>query len=147
MSDDLDSMEETPHTTITKEQVQEQVQDWKNHLRALFNEISAWAKQNGWQVNDGGTVRMHEELMQKLDVPATDQPTLRLDREHSYALFMPKGPWVIGANGRIDLYTSKGMFVIVDLGERGTDPRWTIFRASQNRDGDHFKPEMVAGLV
>ena len=147
MSDDLDVMGESPQTTITKEQVQERVQDWKKRLHALFDEISDWAKANGWQVDGDGTVRMHEELMQKLDVPATEQPTLRLDRQHSYALFKPKGLWVIGANGRIDLYTSKGTFIIVDLAEQGTDPRWTIFRASQKRDGDHFEPKMVSDLV
>lgn len=147
MSDDLDFMEDTPQTTATKELVQESVQDWKNRLSALFIEISDWAEKNGWHVNDGGTVRMHEEPMQRLDVPATDQPTLRLDHEQSYALFKPKGLWVIGANGRIDLYTSKGTFIIVDLAERGADPRWTIFRASQKRGGEHFKPEMVADLI
>jgi len=70
-----------------------------------------------------------------------------LDREQSYALFKPKALWVIGANGRIDLYTSKGTFVIVDLAEHGTTPRWTIFRASKNPDGDLFKPEMIANLA
>jgi hypothetical protein len=147
MSDDLDAMEESPRDTVTKEQVQKRVQDWKNRLHALFHEISDWAKKNGWQVNDGGTVRMHEELMQELDVPATEQPMLRLDRERNYALFKPKGLWVIGANGRIDLYTSKGTFIIVDLAERGAGPRWTIFRASQKRGGDHFEPEMITDLV
>ena len=85
--------------------------------------------------------------MQKFGVLATEQPTLRLDGEDGYALFKPKGLWVIGANGRIDLYTSKGTFIIVDLAERGAAPRWTIFRASQKPDGDAFKPEMITTLV
>ncbi len=90
---------------------------------------------------------MHEELMEQFGVPATEQPTLRLDDEHRYALFKPKGLWVIGANGRIDLYTSKGTFIMVDLAEHGATPRWTIFRTNQNRDGEPFKPEMIANLV
>ena len=85
--------------------------------------------------------------MQKFGVPATKQPTLRLDGDHRYALFKPTGLWVIGANGRLDLYTSKGTFIIVDLAERGAAPRWTIFRASKKRDGDLFTPGMVANLV
>jgi hypothetical protein len=147
MNDDLDAVEESPQTTVTKELVEERVRDWKNRLRAFFQEVRAWAIEKGWQVDDSGAVGMHEELMQKFDVPATRQPTLRLDGEHGYALFKPRGPWVIGANGRIDLYTSKGTFIIVDLAERGSAPRWTIFRASQNRDGDLFRPEMIANLV
>jgi hypothetical protein len=147
MSDDLDAMEESPQTTVTKELVEERVKDWKERLHALFQEVRAWAVENGWRVDDSGTIGMHEELMQKFGVPATEQPTLRLDGDHGYALFKPKGLWVIGANGRIDLYTSKGTFSIVDLAERGTDPRWTIFRASQKRDGDLFTPEMIENLV
>jgi hypothetical protein len=147
MSDDFDVMEETPQTPVTKELVEERVRDWKNRLRALFREVRAWAEVNGWRIDDSGTVGMHEEPMQEFDVPATKQPTLRLDREHGYALFKPKGLWVIGANGRIDLYTSKGTFIIVDLAEAGAAPHWTIFRASKNRDGDRFIPEMIANLV
>ena len=147
MSDDLDAMEESRQTTITKEQVEERVRDWKNHLRDLFEEVGVWAIQHGWRVDHSRTVAMHEELMERFDVPATEQPTLRLDNEHQYALFKPKGLWVIGANGRIDLYTSKGAFIILDLAERGAPPRWTIFRTSQNRDGEAFTPEMLANLV
>jgi len=147
MSDDLDAIEESPQTTVTKELVQERVRDWKNRLSDLFQEVRIWAMGNGWQVDSSGAVVMHEELMEKFDVPATKQPTLRLDDKRGYALFKPKGLWVIGANGRIDLYTSKGTFIIVDLAEHGAAPRWTIFRASQKRDGDLFKPEMIANLV
>jgi hypothetical protein len=140
-------MEESPQATVSKELVEERVQDWKIRLYALFQEVRAWAVQKGWRIDDSGTVRMHEELMQKFDVPPTKQPMLRLDGLHGYALFKPKGLWVIGANGRIDLYTSKGTFTIVDLAEHGTAPRWTIFRASQNRDGDLFTPDMIESLV
>jgi hypothetical protein len=145
--DDLDALEESPQTEVTKELVQNRVQDWKNRLLDLFQEVHDWAVENGWRVDDSGTAEMHEELMQKFDVPAAKQPILRLDREHSYALFIPRGLWVIGANGRVDLYTSKGTFIVVDLAERGNAPRWTIFRHSQNRDGDLFTPAMIADLV
>ncbi|NJO53957.1 MAG: hypothetical protein HC829_03150 [Bacteroidales bacterium] len=107
MSDDLDAIEESPQTTVTKELVEKRVQDWKIRLHALFQAVRTWALANGWRVDDSGTVGMHEELMQTFDVPATEQPTLRLDGDRGYALFKPKGLWVIGANGRIDLYTSR----------------------------------------
>jgi hypothetical protein len=147
MSDDMDAMEESMQTSVSKELVEERVQDWKDRLHALFRDVRAWAIENGWRVDESGTVGMHEELMQQFGVPATEQPTLRLDGADGYALFKPKGLWVIGANGRIDLYTSKGTFIIVDLAQRGAVPRWTIFRASQKRDGDLFTPGMIASLV
>jgi len=147
MNDDLDLMDERPQTAVTKELVEARVQDWKARLTDLFQEIQGWALKNGWRVDDSGTVGMNEDLMQRFEVPATKQPTLRLDGERGYALFKPKGLWVIGANGRIDLYTSRGAFIIVDLAERGDVPRWTIFRASEKREGDLFVPDMITNLV
>lgn len=90
---------------------------------------------------------MFDELMQQCGGPATEQPTLRSDADHDYALFKPKGLWVIGANGRIDLDTSKGPFIIVDLAERGASSRWTIFRASPKPDGEGFTPDILARLA
>ena len=147
MSHNLDVMEETPLTTVTKEFVEERVRDWKNRLGKLFGDVQRWATKEGWQVDGSGNVRLHEELMRQFDVPSTDQPTLRLDRAGAYALFKPKGPWVIGANGRIDLYTSKGVFIIVDLAEYGSASQWTIFRTSQKREGETFTPEMISALA
>lgn len=140
-------MEEDSQTTVTKEYVEARVANWKARLQAFFQVIQAWAERNGWKVDGSGTVRMHEELMQNVGVPATDQPTLRLDNDHGYALFKPKALWVVGANGRIDLYTSKGTFIIVDLEDANAAPRWTIFRATQRRDGDPFTPDIIARLV
>ncbi|QLH73016.1 hypothetical protein [Rhodopseudomonas palustris] len=147
MSDDLDVVDGGTETQVTKQHVEERVQDWKNRLSDLFRDVGGWARDNGWQVDDRGKVSMHEELMQKFNLPPTSQPTLRLDGECGYALFKPKGLWVIGANGRVDLYTSKGTFIIVDLAERGEPPRWTIFRTSSKREGEPFSPEILANLI
>lgn len=147
MDDDLENMEERPQTPVTKESVEARVADWKNRLTDLFSQVQDWALKSGWQVDDSGTVRMREELMVKFGVPATTQPTLRLDSSQGYILFKPKGLWVVGANGRIDLYTSKGTFIIVDLSERFDPPNWKIFRATDRLDGDQFTPEMLGSLV
>ena len=147
MIEDLDPMVEDLTPTITRKYVEGRVAEWKERLRALFAEIGEWAKDAGWQIDGSETVRMDEELMQKFGVSATDQPVLRLDRDGAYALFKPKGLWVIGANGRVDLYTSKGVYVIVDRADRDAPPQWTIFRASEKRDGDLFVPELISRLA
>jgi hypothetical protein len=147
MNYDLEAMEENPHGIHTKEEAEELVEDWQHRLRTLFAEITAWAKANDWQVRDSGTVSMHDELMQKLGMAAIEQPTLRLDREDRYALFRPKALWVIGANGRIDFYTSRNVFVIVDRAEPRAAPNWTIFRATTKLGGDRFQPEMIDHLT
>ena len=147
MDDDLNSTEVSSQNEFTKEYVETRVEEWKNRLNNLFKEVKNWATKNGWQINDSGTVIMDEELMQKYSLSSTTQPTLRLDNEHGYALFKPKGLWVIGANGRIDLYTSKGTYIIVDLAKYEDKPKWTIFRATDKQDGDLFVPELIADIT
>jgi hypothetical protein len=148
MSDDIDTIEETAGpAAINRELVADSVRDWLARLHTFFQTVRTWAVEHGWRVDDSGTVGMHEEPMQRFNMAPTTQPTLRLEKDGGYALFKPKGLWVIGANGRIDLYTSKGTFIIVDLAERGMPPRWTIFRASHKREGDPFEPEIIGNLT
>lgn len=147
MNDKIDEANGETATGVTKESVEERVAEWKRRLRSLYAEVRTWGKQNAWSVSDDATVGMNEELMQRTGVSPTNQPVLRLDGPKGYALFKPKGLWVIGANGRIDLYTSKGAYVLVDLADYGASPRWTIFRTSDKREGIAFTPEVIEGLV
>ena len=40
--------------------------------------------------------------------------------------FKPVGLWVIGANGRIDIFARKGTFQLVDVAESFKPPRWKV---------------------
>jgi hypothetical protein len=133
---------------LTKEDVQRRVDDWLKRLSSLFDETRKWAQEHGWSTSDAGKVPMVEELMRKYDVPQAEQPTLKLtDSKGAFALFKPKGLWIIGANGRIDLYTTKGAYIIVDLSEPFGAANWTIFRADNKREGKPYIPALLAELV
>ena len=147
MSDNLDTVNESLQETITRGQVVERVENWKSRLNLLFSDVRVWAEANTWRVDASASVSMHEPMMRQFDVPPTTQPVLRLDGDRGYALFKPKGLWVIGANGRIDLYTSKGAYTILDLAEYGQAPRWTIFRTTQKPAGEAFMAELLSDLV
>ncbi|MDO9416294.1 hypothetical protein [Pararhizobium sp.] len=137
-----------PGPVLTKDDVSRRVDDWLKRLRDLFAVTTEWALKNGWTVGDVGSTPMNEELMQHFGIAARDQPVLRLDKAaESYALFKPKALWVIGANGRIDLYTSKGVFIIIDQADKYEQPRWTLFRGSNKKEGDRFSPELILSLV
>ncbi len=148
MHDDLDVMDEREPTDIDKAHIEARVRDWTERVAALFRVVREWASSENWRVSDSALVTTHEELAEKAGLPAIQLPTLRLDRsDGAYALFKPKGLWVIGANGRVDLYTSKGLFIIVDRAEYGNDARWTIFRATSTRGGEPFDPTLISQLT
>ncbi|MCC5978427.1 MAG: hypothetical protein JJU21_10225 [Salinarimonas sp.] len=147
MSDELEQVDDTPAPGVTREHIECRVDEWRQRLHDLFSDVEIWARARGWRVDDSGRVPMHEQLMRQFDMPATDQPILRLEGEHGYALFKPKALWVIGANGRVDLFTSRGAFNIVDLAEAGEAPRWTVFGGNKSPNGASFSPTLLESLI
>lgn len=133
---------------LSKEDIQHRVDDWLGRLNALFRKTEQWAAEQGWAVSRADAVPMNEELMRQQGVSPAEQPVLRIDGpEGGYALFKPKGLWVIGANGRVDLYTSKGAFILVDKADEFRTPSWQLFRASGQPEGIPYAPELLTGLA
>lgn len=146
-SDELEQLDDTLPPGVTREHIESRVDEWRQRLHDLFSDVIIWARAQGWRVDDSGRVPMHEQLMRQFDMPATDQPVLRLDGEQGYALFRPKALWVIGANGRVDLFTARGAFTIVDLAEAGEAPRWTVYGGNKSPNGALFSPALIETLV
>lgn len=146
--DDDDDLPDSNSATFGKADVEARVHDWLTRLNGFFRENSQWAQSQGWTIDLSGRVPMHEHLMQKFRVSAAQQPVLRIDSpQGGYALFKPKGLWVIGANGRIDLYTGKGAFVIIDQAEKFEPPKWRLFRSENKREGVAYDPALLSGLM
>jgi hypothetical protein len=118
-------LEETTALSIDREHVVRRVDDWVDRINALYDLISSWLP-HGWTTDRTSTVRMHEELMRQHDVPARDLPVLRLTCGARTALIEPRGLWIIGANGRLDLFTDSRHYIIVDAAENLWPPQWEI---------------------
>jgi hypothetical protein len=143
MEDEEQSRE--PSTAITAEEIQRRVENWLERLRQLYEQINLWAGAHEWQASEVAPVLMDEELMQRFHVQPVQQPALRLEKSNGkYAFFKPKALWVIGANGRIDLYTTQGTFVVVDQAERFEDPKWTVFGIGGRRQGVPFTADLLS---
>ncbi|MGJ3261868.1 MAG: hypothetical protein ACFE0R_01410 [Salinarimonas sp.] len=124
------------------------VDDWVGRLDALFADIRTWAEQHGWAAAETPSIPMREEMMERAGLPERRQPMLRLEAEGGrYAWFKPKALWVIGANGRIDLYTSAGIAVIVDVADAFDPPDWRIYRGPIKAEGQRFTPDLVPSLA
>lgn len=133
---------------VTADDVQRRVDDWLCRLDQLFDGIKDWAEQHGWTVSEG-TVPMNEEPMQAVGIRPRGQPVVTLKNQTGAVVYVkPKGLWVIGANGRVDLYSPKGVFVLVDVAEPFQLPRWILHKVGSGmQKGRSFEPEMIANLV
>ena len=76
---------------------------------------------------------MHEPLMQKFNLPARDIPVLELASGERSARLEPRGLWIIGANGRLDLFAGTRHYMIVDTAENLQPPQWQIAPFSDRR--------------
>ncbi len=129
----------------TKESVEQRIQSWLENLTNFYMSIRDWADQHNWHEINSGTIPVSSEVMNMTGVDPVEQPILRLEHNNKFALFKPKGPWVIGAKGRVDLFTSKGVYKIIDASENN-EPNWKIFRSSNKRDGEPFTPNKISEL-
>ena len=117
-------LEDVTSETIDAEHIRRRVDDWEERLRALFAAIGGWLP-DGWEARQGAPVVMHEELMHKFGVAAKRMPTLELqDRAGHVAKLVPRGLWIIGSNGRVDLKLGGRRYLIVDMAENFEAPDW-----------------------
>jgi hypothetical protein len=90
---------------------------------------------------------MDEELMRRYSIPSRQLPTLLINKADGIIKVIPKGLWVIGANGRIDLFTSRGLFMLVDFAvEPFGRPLWKIY-GPDHRTGVDFTTDELFDLV
>lgn len=132
---------------VSKERIGRRVEDWLDRLHHLFEQIKAWAASRDWTIEDGRPVPMREEMMAKFGCPERQQPTLYLYAPNGRQVWIkPKALWVIGANGRIDIYGPDNVFVLIDVAEAFENPRWILHRVGGGQ-GQDFTPDLLADMI
>ena len=117
-------LEDVTSETIDAMHIRRRVDDWEERLGELFAVLGAWLPE-GWEARPGTPVVMDEELMRKFGVTAKRMPTLELkDRAGHVARLVPRGLWIIGSNGRVDLKRDGRHYLIVDMAENFEEPDW-----------------------
>ena len=128
-----DVLEEITNPGIDRDHVLRRVDDWARRIDALYRQIAGWLPA-GWTFDQEGAIRMSEELMQKFGVPARELPILQLLQDGKRSAHIePRGLWIIGANGRLDLFSRSGHHVISDAAENFQPPDWRIAPLSNRR--------------
>lgn len=142
-----DLMDPLDETVLSRADVEKRVDDWLSRLDNLLVDIRAWAGREGWTAESDAPVPMHEELMQRVGMPKRDQPALRLRNADGAELWIrPKALWVIGANGRVDLFSRHGAFILIDLAEPLQPPHWVLHVIGKGK-GRPFSPPLLADLA
>ena len=135
--------------TMDKDDIDKSSEGWIDKVERLYSEIKD-ALKNDLNVvcKSEQHMLMQEGLMQKHGVPPKQVPILDLFvGDKLKATFKPIGRWVIGANGRIDIITQEGAYILVDLGEDGAHPDWKVFTPKNRRKGIKFNSKFIEMLT
>jgi hypothetical protein len=122
------SSEELADPKISPKHVEERLRDWRDRVEALYadieRELEAARKRGDTQLSTRYEVKRAapEELPRRVGIVNAEQPpTLHIVRpnETDVAVLSPRGLWIIGANGRVDLTiprtVSSEVYMLIDL--------------------------------
>ena len=140
----------TPETTLRR------LRDWQSRVHDLYSQIER-ALGPGYSYDRTGKQQSGEERVQQSGLRPEDVPPidiLRIERSgHPVAMILPRGLWIIGANGRLDLHLfpkagGRRLFMLMDLSsplEEHSD--WRIVRPADRLHQPVFIPERLAELL
>lgn len=119
---------------IDKAHIEDRLADWRERIWELYNTIDDWLQSdNQYSFEQSKPITLEEEMMWKFGVNKVQLPTANILRNKNLvASLKPKGLWVIGANGRVDLISKSKLIMLLDLSEQFENPKWEI-AYSKNR--------------
>lgn len=134
---------------INKEYIENRVEDWRQRIEFVFSLVkNSLSGNSDIEFAEHKTVQMNEELMQKFGISPVSLPVLEVKRKGVLvASFKPIGLWVIGANGRIDILTKEGSYILVDLEGKDKPSDWRVYTPKNRKKSIPFDKEFVLRLV
>src|SRR6266536_89608 len=119
---------------LSREHVLRRLCDWRTRVHKLYDEIERELEGSDFRFDREGKHTSSEELPQRVGIAEAEQPqidVLRIVRSDgtNAAVLAPRGLWIIGANGRIDLKVMPSVgvsetYMLVDQSEPFTGAKW-----------------------
>lgn len=135
---------------VSRQDVELRVIEWEERLNKLYSDIQQWLPDEfGYTIDTSGQVLMNEELMKKYGFEPINLPTLRiLHDEEPILIFEPRGLWVIGASGRVDVFGKDDTWILVDVSDRfSKGTQWKVTEASNRRSLVDFTKDVFISMI
>lgn len=144
----LDVWAQTQGRLLTRAHIIERVDDWAAQVGRLYRSVQEWlVDQPRLRIEQSRDVTILEELMLKFAVSERVVPVLDiLDAEQAVATFVPRGIWVIGARGRVDLITRDRTYMLLASGE-DAGFMWLLALSSDRRQTTPFDRQTLMRLL
>lgn len=136
-------------TTMDKDHILKRITDWKKRVSNLYKETKSWIKDRpDLLIAIGNPMPMYEGLMQSFKIKPTEIDTADISKGKKYLLsFKPKGLWMIGANGRVDIISRIGSFILIDKADQFETPNWHIYTATDRQNAKPFNQKELFNII
>jgi hypothetical protein len=143
-------MEIREATDLTPDHAKKRLDDWRERVHALFDAIESEFDGTDLKVDRRGKHTSWEELAQRMGVKPPELDILRIERGDgtNAAILIPKGLWVVGANGRVDLRiihpAGSEVYLLLDQSEPFAGvAQWVRSRISAPFEREPFEPQWL----
>ncbi len=144
----LDVWEKTTDGVFTSARIVEEVEDWLHRVSTLYSDVQAWlGDRPDLRCEQNRTVIMSEEMMQEFAVPDREIPILDVfEADQVVASFVPRGLWMIGSWGRVDVITRNRTHLLVALGGVGK-LEWRLVSPEGRQRTEPFDKKALLVLI
>jgi hypothetical protein len=139
---------------VSREHALQRLRDWRDRVHELYHEIERQLRDTSFRCNREGKHTSSEELPRVVGITEAEQPKIDILRivrpdNTNAAILSPRGLWIIGANGRIDLRITPSVgsgetYILVDQSEPFTRPaQWIRMPIGSPFDREPFDPHWL----
>ena len=140
-------LEDVTSNSIDATYIQRRVDDWEKRLNGLYSTIGDWLP-DGWMESPPGRPCCHARAVdaqvrhgRETDADAqAPRPRKLRDRASHAVRLEPRGLWIMGGNGRVDLKGGRRRYLIVDMAENFEAPDWQAAHTERRCDREAVTP-------
>ncbi len=134
---------------LTKEHIINRVQDWKKRVYNLILLIKEWTdERSDLEVKFAEKSTMYEEMMYNFGISKCKLDTANVYKNGSLVLAIkPNGLWILGGNGRVDILTRIGNYILIDVSEQFQPSEWKIFLKNNQKSAVSFNKEVFFQII
>jgi hypothetical protein len=142
----LNVWEKSSEGIFERKRVAEEVDEWLRRVGRLYADVQEWLGDRGdLRFEQIRTVIMSEEIMQRFAVAEIRVLDIILG-EQVLASFVPRGLWLIGAWGRVDIITKDKTSILVVI-KQADEFEWRLVSAGDRRPTRRFDRAALLELM
>ena len=120
---------------VTQKSVEGKAVKWQKRIGHLYSYVKDQLSDvTDIQFSLTRSLTMYEDLMRRNDVEPLELPILDVFVSGELkATFKPVGLWVVGANGRVDVLTNNGAYILTGTSDELSESSWEIYTPNKRK--------------